>query len=156
MRFAAPPLVANSATEALYLFRCVSQLPRGPTSVRSPQHLAVGVVIGAAFDRIVKGLTDDVVMPLVSQLMPCGNWRSWGLKLPRGDARLLFGDLIGVTVDFVIVAAALFVIIKTINRVRRPAPPAEPATRECPACLERVPTKATRCRACTSALQPVI
>lgn len=121
--------------------------------------LAVGVVIGAAFGKIVKGLTDDLIMPVVSLGMPGGDWRSWGVTLksagpagPEGDTRLLFGDLIGVTIDFVIVAAVLFLIIKGINRLQGPKPVPEVTTRECPACLETVPKKATRCRACTSEL----
>ena len=122
--------------------------------------LAVGVVIGGAFGKIVKGLTDDVIMPFVSLVMPGGDWRTWGVTLksagpagPEGDTRLLFGDLLGITIDFVIVAAVLFMIIKGINKLQGPPPPAaEPTTRECPACLEQVPKKATRCRACTSEL----
>jgi len=123
--------------------------------------LAIGVVIGAAFGKIVKGLTDDLIMPVVSLMMPGGDWRAWGLTLrsagppgPEGDTRLLFGDLLGVTIDFVIVAFVLFMIVKAINRLTaRPAPaPAAPTTRECPACLEQVPLKASRCRACTSEL----
>jgi large conductance mechanosensitive channel len=122
--------------------------------------LAVGVVIGAAFGKIVKGMTDNVIMPLVSLFMPTGDWRAWGLTLRtrppegvEGDARILLGDLLGVTIDFIIVAAVLFLIVKGINRLEGPAPaPPAPATRECPACLEQVPLKATRCRACTSDL----
>lgn len=122
--------------------------------------LAVGVVIGGAFGKIVKGLTDDLIMPFVGLVMPGGDWRSWGVTLksaapagPEGDTRLLFGDLLGVTVDFVIVAAVLFMIIKGVNRLQGPKPAAPaPATRECPSCLETVPKKASRCRACTSEL----
>ena len=125
--------------------------------------LAVGVVIGGAFGKIVKGLTDDLIMPFVALVMPGGDWRAWGLTLksagpagPEGDTRLLFGDLLGVTVDFVIVAAVLFMIIKGINKLKGAPPPPPPVTtRECPLCLEQVPKKATRCRACTSELTAI-
>jgi len=125
--------------------------------------LAVGVVIGGAFGKIVKGLTDDLIMPFVGLVMPGGDWRLWGVTLksagpagPEGDTRLLFGDLLGVVVDFVIVAAVLFMIIKGVNRLQGPKPKAEVTTRECPACLEAVPKKATRCRACTSDLPAAV
>lgn len=106
--------------------------------------LAVGVVIGGAFGKIVKALTDDLIMPVVGRLMPGGNWRTYSLK------GLLLGDLLGVVIDFIIVAFVLFLIVKGINRLRGPGPAA--VTRECPACLEIVPKKATRCKACTSEL----
>ncbi len=124
--------------------------------------LAVGVVIGAAFGKIVAGLTDKIIMPLVSLVLPSGNWREWAITLkenapdgPAGDIQLLVGELLSVTIDFLIVALVLFAVVRAINRAKGPPPPvAAPTTRPCPACLEQVPLAATRCRACTSELSP--
>lgn len=120
--------------------------------------LAVGVVIGAAFGKIVSALVDDIVMPLVALIMPSGDWRSNGLVLRQAqDAKdhvvLRYGDLLGAVVDFFIVALVLFVVVSKIIRAaerRLGADPDAPTTRDCPFCLEKVPLAATRCRACTS------
>ena len=92
--------------------------------------LAVGVVIGGAFGKIVKAIVDDVIMPFVGILLPDGNWRSaaWTLRSmgpagPEGDARLLWGDLVGVLVDFLVVAFVLFLAVRSLNRLKQqPAP----------------------------------
>ena len=107
--------------------------------------LAIGVVIGAAVGKVVSGLVDDVIMPIVGTLLPAGqDWRSAQLTL-RGTNAIKYGDLIGRALDFLIVAAVVFVIVKLLIKE---APP--PATKACPQCLETIPAAATRCRACTS------
>ncbi len=126
--------------------------------------LAVGVVIGGAFGKIVTGLVNDFIMPLVGLVTPSGDWRQAGIKIGQRagehagddpvDIMLKWGDFAGVTLDFIIVALVLFVVIKAVNRFK-PAPPPTPpapATRECPACLEQVAKKATRCKFCTTEL----
>jgi large conductance mechanosensitive channel len=126
--------------------------------------LAVGVVIGGAFGRIVSAVVDDVVMPLVSLFMPNGNWRGAGLVLRHKpgadpDTILRYGDLMGAVLDFFIISLVLFLLVKRILRaaeahlVKHESAQA-PTQRACPACLEKVPLAATRCRACTSALTP--
>ena len=117
--------------------------------------LAVAVVIGGAFGKIVSALVADVIMPLVSLVMPDGNWRSHALVLrhaadPKNDVVLRWGDLVGDVLDFLVVALVLFVAVQKILRARRE--PAAPTTKDCPYCLEKVPLGATRCRACTSIL----
>jgi large conductance mechanosensitive channel len=102
--------------------------------------LAVGVIIGAAFGKIVSALVADLVMPVV------------GLILPSGD-------FLGAVLDFFVVALALFLIVSRIvkaaeERLAGPPAPVAPATRECPACCETVPARATRCKFCTSELKP--
>jgi large conductance mechanosensitive channel len=117
------------------------------------------VVIGAAFGKIVTALVSDIVMPTVSLILPSGDWRSSGLILrhaenAKDDVVLKYGDLAGSVVDFVIVAFVLFLVVSKIVKAaesRFHASPA-PTTRECPYCLEAIPIKATRCRACTSSL----
>ena len=118
--------------------------------------LAVGVIIGGAFGLIVKALVEDLVMPIVSLALPGGDWRAAGIVLragatPKEDVVLKYGDFLGVTLNFLIVAFALFLIVsrllKALNVVKD-APP--PDVKECAFCLESIPSKATKCRACTS------
>jgi len=120
----------------------------------------VGVVIGAAFGKIVTALVEDIVMPLVSLVMPSGDWRSNGLVLRQGvDSQshvvLRYGDLLGALVDFLIVAFVLFIVVSKVIRAaerKLGAVDDAPTMRDCPYCCEKVPLKASRCRACTSQL----
>ncbi len=111
--------------------------------------LAVGVIIGGAVGKVVSGIVDDLIMPIVGVLLPGGDWRSASLTL-SGTNAIKYGDLIGRIVDFAIVAAVVFTIVKAfIERGAAPAAPA-PATKACPECLETIPAAARRCRACGS------
>jgi len=115
--------------------------------------LAIAVVIGAAFGRIVTAFTEDIIMPLLNPLLTVTGkeWRE--LTIPPG---VRIGDFLGTVLDFLIVALALYLAIRAIARFKRKeemAPPA-PTEQECPYCLEKVPLAATRCRACTSELKP--
>ena len=126
--------------------------------------LAVGVVIGAAFGKIVSAVVADVVMPIVSLVLPSGDWRTNGIVLrtaadPKDNVVLKYGDFLGSVLDFFVVALALFLIVSRIIKAAegKLSKPGEepPATRECPACCETVPAKAKRCKACTSDLPAV-
>jgi large conductance mechanosensitive channel len=108
--------------------------------------LAVGVVIGAAVGKVVSGIVDDVIMPIVGVVMPGGEWRSAELVL-SGKNAIKYGDLIGRLIDFGIVAAVVFFILKAFIKEAKPPPP---ATKACPQCLETIPAAARKCRACTS------
>src|SRR5262245_29966064 len=124
--------------------------------------LAVGVVIGGAFGKIVSALVSDLVMPLVALALPSGDWRKSGLVLktaadPKDNVVLNYGDFVGAVLDFFVVALVLFIIVSRIikaaeTRLHKPADEAPPVVRECPACCETVPIKATRCKYCTSEL----
>jgi len=125
--------------------------------------LAVGVVIGGAFGKIVSALVADLVMPIVSLVLPGGDWRNSGFVLrtaadPKDNVVLKYGDFMGAVLDFFVVALALFVIVSRIikaaeGRLTKPGEaPAEPIVKECPACCETVAAKATRCKYCTSEL----
>jgi large conductance mechanosensitive channel len=124
--------------------------------------LAVGVVIGAAFGKIVSALVADLVMPFVGLILPGGDWRSAGLVLrqaadPKDNVVLKYGDFLGSILDFLIVAFVLFLLVSKIvkaaeGRLVKGKKEEAPSTKECRFCLEIVPIKATRCKACTSEL----
>jgi large conductance mechanosensitive channel len=133
--------------------------------------MAVGIVIGAAFGAIVKSLVSDILMPPIGILMGNVNFSDLFVMLKEGttpgpfatlaaakDAgavTLNYGLLINTIVNFLIVAFAIFFVVRGINRLKaqEEAPPAEPTTKECPLCLSTVPIKATRCGHCTSDLK---
>jgi large conductance mechanosensitive channel len=125
--------------------------------------LAVGVVIGGAFGKIVSAMVADLVMPIVALVMPSGDWRTSGIVLkeaekPADNVVLKYGDFIGSVLDFFVVALVLFIIVSRIikaaeGRLKKPADETPPVVKECPACCETVPAKATRCKYCTSELK---
>ena len=112
--------------------------------------LAVAVVVGGAFGKIVTAFVDGIVMPLVSYVLPANiQWEEWVL----GKFRI--GAVLGATVNFLIIALVIFlVLVKLLEKVtkKKEEAPAPATTKECPACLEQVPLKATRCKHCTSQL----
>ena len=108
--------------------------------------LAVGVVIGAAIGKVVAGLVEDLIMPILGLALPGGDWRNAQLAL-SGNNAIKYGDFVGRIVDFVIVAAVVFLIVKAL--IEQPPPP---ATKSCPECLETIPKEARRCRACASVI----
>ena len=112
--------------------------------------LAVAVIIGGAFGKIVTSLVDDIIMPLVGLLIGGIDFKS--LAFTVGSATVTYGSFIQNVVDFVIVAFVIFMIIRTMNRFKKPAPAAAPTTKECPRCFTAIPLKATRCPNCTSEL----
>ena len=120
--------------------------------------LAVGVIIGGAFGKIVTALVGDVIMPMVALILPSGDWRANGIVLrhaaePKDDVVLKYGDFAGNVLDFLIVALVLFLIVSRIVKAAEARfGKAEATTKECPFCLETIPLKATRCKACTATL----
>jgi large conductance mechanosensitive channel len=115
--------------------------------------LAVGVIIGGAFGKIVSSLVGDVLMPLIG--LVSGGINFSGLAFTVGNATVKYGAFLQSVVDFLIVAFVVFLLIRSINRMKKPAPaaaPAEPTTRECPYCFTTISIKATRCPHCTSQL----
>lgn len=118
--------------------------------------LAVGVIIGAATSKLVTGVVDDLLMPIITLILPPGNWREHQFVLKEAtDAAgkvtvtaIKYGDLAGVVLDFLIIACVVFLITKWFLR---PAPPGPtPELRDCPECLEKIPAGARKCRACGS------
>ena len=133
--------------------------------------MAIGIVIGAAFGAIVKSFVDDVLMPPIGLLLgnvdfsslfimlreggkAAGPYASLAAAKAAGAVTLNLGIFINTIISFIIIAFAVFLVIKGINRMKREqeAPPAEPTIRECPFCLSEIPLRATRCPHCTSEL----
>lgn len=120
--------------------------------------MAVGIIIGAAFGKIVSSLVGDVIMPPIGLLL--GNVDFSSLAYTLKDATdsspavtIKYGLFINTIIDFVIVAFAIFLVIKQLNRLKKPAPAPAATTKDCPHCLMSVPLKATRCGHCTSELK---
>jgi len=113
--------------------------------------LAAGVVIGAAIGKVVSGIVDDLIMPVVGVMLPGqGEWRHAVLPIGSGNA-IAYGDLLGRLVDFGIVAFVVFLVLKAFVKPAA-ASAAAPATKGCPECLETIPAAARRCKACGSAV----
>jgi len=128
--------------------------------------LAVAVIMGAAFGRIVSTLVEGVIMPPLGVLLGRIDFSSLmivldsskGVPASLADARtrgipvVAYGLLLNEVVSFLIVAFVVFVLIKQVNRIKGTPPAPAPATRECPYCASGIPLKATRCPHCTSSL----
>lgn len=133
--------------------------------------LAVGVIIGGAFQKIVNSLVNDVVMPLISLITGGVDFNNWFLVLGEGEfataaeakaagvATLNYGTFIGTALDFLIMAFVIFVFIKIINTVsdklkkEKPEEPATPTTKVCPYCKSEIDIAATKCPHCTSEVE---
>jgi large conductance mechanosensitive channel len=114
--------------------------------------LAVGVVIGVAFNAVVQSFANDILLALVAALF--GEPSFANLHFTINGAVIGYGIFLTTLVNFVIVAFGVFLVIKFINRLRRPDVDVPPTSQTCPYCLTVVPTEATRCSACTSELSP--
>lgn len=128
--------------------------------------LAVGVIIGAAFGKIITSLVNDILMPplgLFTGKMDFSNLfinlsdtpvdtvaKAKAAGIPTINYGLFFNNII----DFVLVAFSVFLVVKQINRLRRPETPPPPSIRQCPFCLSPIPLAASRCPQCTSAVEP--
>jgi large conductance mechanosensitive channel len=132
--------------------------------------MAVGIIIGAAFGGIVKSMVDDVIMPPIGLLLGNVDFSNLFLVLKEGAAvagpyvsveaarkagavTMNYGLFINAIISFLIVAFAVFMLIRTMNRLKTAEQvPAEPITRDCPHCFSTISIKATRCPHCTSTL----
>ncbi len=115
--------------------------------------LAVAVIIGGVFGKIVSSLVSDILMPLIGLLI--GGIDFSGLAFTVGKAEITYGNFINNVIDFVIIAVAIFLMVKAFESMRKkpaPVPAAEPETKECPYCFTTISIKATRCPNCTSEL----
>jgi len=136
--------------------------------------LAVGVIIGGAFGKIVTSLVNDIIMPPIGYILGEVDFRDLQITLGKGTpapegavgeaaqavgpAVIKYGQFINTILDFIIVAFCIFLLVKGINALRRKkedpdAAKAEPTEKDCPYCLSKVPVKATRCKHCTSQLE---
>jgi large conductance mechanosensitive channel len=128
--------------------------------------LAVGVIIGAAFGKIVTSVVEDLLMPPIGRI--AGNLDFSNLYLSLSDkitpglslveAKKLgpvfaYGNFISIAINFLIVAFCVFLLVKGINKMKKPSPSAPAVVKDCPACTMSIPIKATRCPHCTSELR---
>jgi len=132
--------------------------------------MAVGIIIGAAFGTVIKSLVADILMPPIGLLLgnvdfanlyillkpgnPAGPYLAMAEAQKAGAVTLNYGAFINNIISFIIVALAVFFLIRSLNRLKKAEPaPAAPATKDCPYCLSAVPVQATRCAHCTSELK---
>ncbi len=126
--------------------------------------LAIGVIIGSAFGKIISSFVSDVIMPLIGLLIGKVDFSSLFINLgaekystlaeaqAAGAPTLNYGIFINAVVDFLIVAFVIFLVVRGINKLQKPAPVAAPTTKKCQFCVTDIPIEATRCPHCTSQL----
>jgi large conductance mechanosensitive channel len=124
--------------------------------------MAVGIIIGAAFGRIITSFVSDIIMPPLGLLIGKVDFSTLFLNISgtsyatlaqakaAGAATINYGVFLNTVLDFLIVALVIFLLVRQVNRWSKPAPAAAPTTKDCPYCLSAIPLKATRCPACTS------
>ncbi len=126
--------------------------------------MAVGIIIGASFGKVVTSFVNDVMMPPIGLLlgkvdfsnlfinMSGKSFESLADAKKAGAATLNYGLFLNTTIDFLIVGFAIFIMVRQVNRLKRQKPAAAPVTRACPFCFTDISVKATRCPQCTSTL----
>jgi large conductance mechanosensitive channel len=126
--------------------------------------MAVGIIIGAAFGKIITSLVSDVLMPPLGRVLGKVDFSSLFLNISgntyatlaeakaAGAATINYGLFLNTVIDFLIVAFVIFMLVRQVNRWNKPAPAAAPTTKDCGFCYTAIPLKATRCPNCTSAL----
>jgi large conductance mechanosensitive channel len=124
--------------------------------------MAVGIIIGAAFGRIITSLVSDIIMPPLGLALGRVNFSDLFLNISgksyatlaeaqkAGAATINYGIFLNTCIDFLIVAFAIFLLVRQVNRWNKPAPAAAPTTKSCPYCATDIPIAATRCPHCTS------
>ncbi len=127
--------------------------------------MAVGIILGAAFGKIVSSLTNDVLMPPIGMLIGSLDFSNLFITLgdksyttlagakAAGAATINVGVFLNAVIDFVIVAFAIFLVVRGMNRIKRQAEVPAPTTKPCPYCVSSIPTEASRCPQCTSDLK---
>jgi large conductance mechanosensitive channel len=128
--------------------------------------LAIGVIIGAAFGKIVSSLVTDIIMPPIGLLLGQVDFSSIFITLSShryptiaaakaaGAPTLNIGIFINAVIDFIIVAFVVFLVMRQVNKLMPKPPPAPANTKDCPYCISPIPLAATRCPHCTSDLAP--
>mgnify|MGYP001535946423 FL=1 len=131
--------------------------------------LAVGVIIGGAFQSIVKSLVDDIFMPIISLATKGIDFSNWFIALDgnkygtlaqaqeAGAAVISYGNFISAVINFIIMAFIIFLLVKAINtlaeKTKKAEEPAAPTTKKCPYCMSEIDIEATKCPHCTSSLE---
>jgi large conductance mechanosensitive channel len=126
--------------------------------------MAIGVIIGGAFGKIVTSLVSDVLMPPLGLVLGKVDFSSLFFNLSgtpqpslaaakaAGAPTVNYGVFLQTVLDFIIIAFVIFMLVKQVNRLKTPAAPSAPTTKDCPLCLSTIPIKATKCAHCTSAV----
>ncbi len=127
--------------------------------------LAVGVIIGGAFNGLVTSLVNDIIMPVLSLFTGKMDFENWFVALDgetyatieaakeAGAATLNYGNFISGIINFIIMAFVVFMLVNAINKMKKDEPAAAPTTKKCPFCKTDIPLEATKCPHCTSALE---
>lgn len=127
--------------------------------------MAVGVIIGSAFTGIVNSLVNDIIMPVITLLtgkidfsnmliaLDGNTYKTLAEAQAAGASVLAYGNFIQLVVQFLLTAFVLFMMIKAINKLHKPAPAPEPATKKCPYCMSEIHKDATKCPHCASELK---
>lgn len=124
--------------------------------------MAIGIILGVAFGKIVSSFVKDILMPPIGMLvgevdfsdvyinLSSTAYESLAAAQAAGAATINIGVFLNTVIDFLIVAFAIFIVIRQMNRLKKAPPPADPTTRECPYCVSEIPIKASKCAHCTS------
>jgi len=127
--------------------------------------LAIGVIIGGAFGKIVSSLVNEVIMPPIGLVLGNVDFSNLFFNLSGGSYATLadaqtsgavtinYGMFLNTVIDFLIVAFVIFLLIRQVNKLQKSALESEPTTRDCPFCYSAIPLKATRCPQCTSEIK---
>jgi len=113
--------------------------------------LAIAVIVGGAFGKIVSSLVNDILMPVIGLIIGGVNFSERSLTV--GAAVITWGVFVQTIIDFLIIAFVIFLIVKTANKLKKAPPPADPTTKECTYCFTTISIKATRCPHCTSEIK---
>lgn len=113
--------------------------------------LAIAVIIGGAFGKIVTSLVSDILTPIIGLLMGGINLSEETFTI--GEAIIKWGAFLQSIFDFLVIAFVIFLIVRTANKMKKAPPPADPTTKDCPYCYSTISIKATRCPNCTSELK---
>lgn len=113
--------------------------------------LAIAVIIGGAFGKIIGSLVNDIIMPVIGLAMGGINFSE--LSITVGAAVIKWGAFVQTAIDFLVIAFVVFLIIKVANSMKKAPAPAAPTTKECPHCFSTISIKATRCPNCTSEIK---
>jgi large conductance mechanosensitive channel len=127
--------------------------------------MAIGIILGAAFGKIISSFVADVIMPPIGLLLGRVDFSQLYINLSgtpyanlaaaqtAGAPVMKYGAFLNTVLDFVIVAFAIFMVVRQMNRLKKPVEAPPPSTRDCPHCLSAIPVKATRCAHCTADLR---
>ena len=115
--------------------------------------LAIAVIIGGAFGKIVGSLVNDILMPVIGLIMGGVDFSKLAIPVGSEGAVIAWGIFVQTIIDFLVIALVIFLIVKATNKMKKTPTPADPTIKECPHCFSVIAIKATRCPHCTSELK---